>query len=314
MQCIKPLKASFDENGNITFSKKQADPQYVPFAFSCRKCLPCRLNIAREKAIRCYHESKMHADNIFLTLTYDDAHLESPWLIYSHFQTFMKDLRSHVAYKNPLNGPIPVMVTGEYGEKNKRPHWHALLFNYAPPDSEKKYLTDLDEQVYTSKTLSEIWDRGALEFGSVTLESAGYVARYAAKKLVHGPDQLHDYHPLHKTSSKNALGRSWIEKYYKHTFENGFIVLPNGQMAKIPRYYEDWFKKHRPFEEWYRYVTQIKPKIAALSEAKARKDELDYMSSIWNRALGAPYPLTRSQVKETILKSKFKQLQERLKL
>ena len=73
------------------------------------------------------------------------------------------------------------------------------------------------------------------EFGSVTLESAGYVARYAAKKLAHGKDDEHDYHPIHRTSCKRAIGRSWIEKYYQHTFDHGLVVLPNGQKSKIPR-------------------------------------------------------------------------------
>ena len=31
------------------------------------------------------------------------------------------------------------MVTGEYGEKNKRPHWHVILFNYRPKDATYKY-------------------------------------------------------------------------------------------------------------------------------------------------------------------------------
>jgi phosphoribosyl-AMP cyclohydrolase len=208
---------------------------------------------------------------------------------------------------------ITYMVTGEYGEKNKRPHWHAILFNYSPKDSVHKYTTDQGEKVYTSSEIDSLWKKGNAEFGSVTLESAGYVARYAAKKLVHGNDNEHAFHPIHKVSSKRAIGRSWIEKYHKHTFENGFIVLPNGQQSKIPRYYVDWYKKYH-FEKYLEFKFGVMQKIIEQSEKKARKEEAEYLTQCMNYKGGAAYPYTRSKVKETILKSKFKQLQEKLKL
>lgn len=307
MECIRPLKAGFDSTGTIVYSTKKMSRELVPFAFPCRKCLPCRLNIAREKAIRCYHEAQSHDDNLFLTLTYNDESLVSKTLQYSDFQNFMKRLRKTTDQK------ITFMVTGEYGEKNKRPHWHALVFNYAPKDAEKKYVTDHGEQVYSSKFLEKLWGKGTIEYGSLTIESAGYVARYAAKKLVHGKDEDHNYHPIHKTSSKRAIGRSWIEKHYKHAFAHGFIVLPNGSRAKIPRYYLDWLKKYKPID-WENYISGKKTEIQALAEKMARRDELDYIASIFSYKPGRANPLTRSQVKETILKSKFKLLQERLKL
>ena len=45
-----------------------------------------------------------------------------------------------------------------------------------------------------------------------------------------------------------------------------------------------------------------------------RKEEAQFWAEVWSKPHGFPNPLTRSQVKETILESKFKQLQERLKL
>ena len=319
MKCIKPIKAGFNQFGEITFSQKNHDKSIVGFEFECRKCLPCRLNIAREKAIRCIHEAKTHENNIFLTLTYDNDHLTSNKLVYLDFQLFMKSLREKVT--RGITDPelkkqlyIPFMVTGEYGEKNKRPHWHVILFNYRPKDATYKYTTEQGEKVYDSQEIQQLWKKGQIEFGSVTLDSAGYVARYAAKKLVHGKDDEHDYHPIHRTSCKRAIGRSWIEKYYQHTFDHGFVVLPNGQKSKIPRYYVDWLKKNHP-EEWEKYVTTIRLDLQNKGQLKSKKDELDYFATLLSyRGDGAPRPLTRSKVEETILKSKFKQLQERLKL
>ena len=219
MRCINPLKSGLNIIGKRTYKSRQFNPgNGVPMEFECRKCLPCRLNIAREKAVRCVHEAAMHDDNIFLTLTYDDAHLASPRLDYRDFQLFMMRLREKVtrgitdkSLRDSLY--IPYMVTGEYGEKNKRPHWHAILFNYSPSDAVYKYSTHSGERVFDSAELSSLWGKGNLEFGSVTIESAGYVARYAAKKLVHGRDGEHDFDPIHKTSAivtGKQIGRAHV--------------------------------------------------------------------------------------------------------
>ncbi len=316
MQCIRPILAGYSHDLNksgdgygITFSSKNINKELVGFSLPCRKCLPCRLNQAREKAIRCYHESKMHDDNIFLTLTYDEEHLESPKLIYKHWQDFAKKLRHECPEKK-----IPMMVTGEYGDLRKRPHWHALIFNYRPSDEKFKYTTDRGDRVSTSSTLEKLWQRGNIEFGDVTIDSANYVARYAAKKLVHGNDQDHDFHPIHRTSSKNAIGKSWIERNYRHTFENGFVLLPNNSKCKIPRYYVDWCRKQHP-SLYLHYVTQVQPKIT--KEAELNKNYEDYTDQ-WNIDMSLyhdqPRPMLRKNVKLKILESKFEKLQEKLKL
>lgn len=260
----------------------------------------------------------MHEHSIFLTLTYADEHLKSPWLQYIDWQLFIKSLRSTIdrdtkdkELREKLR--ISYIVTGEYGDKNKRPHWHAILFNYCPNDAVYDRKTELGHHVFGSKFLTDLWGKGKVEFGSVTLESASYVARYAAKKLAHGHDEDHKYHPIHKTSSKRAIGRSFIERNFTYTFENGNIILPNYSPAKIPRYYVDWCRKHNP-EAYIRYVTEVRPKIMALAEAKQQREEWEYYDAFINRANLAPPPLTKNKVRMTLLKSKFKKLQERLHL
>jgi len=309
MRCLKPYK------------KKPESKELAAIEFECRQCLPCRLNIAREKAIRAVHEARMHKDNIFLTLTYNEENLKSSKLQYIDFQLFMKSLRelrtrdvTDPELKEKLS--ISYMVTGEYGDKNKRPHWHAIIFNYKPADAKYKYTTDNGEKVFTSEEISNLWKKGNTEFGSVTIESAGYVARYAAKKLVHGTDSEHDYHPIHKTSSKRAIGRSWIEKYWQRTFSEGNVIIQSKDKkipAKIPRYYTDWLKKHHP-NEWVTYVTQKRLELQEEAQKKNRKEELEYLSELLAQRPGDPRPITRAKVKITILNQKFKRLQEKLKL
>jgi len=162
-----------------------------------------------------------------------------------------------------------------------------------------------------SSLIDELWsknDQGTTpsQIGQVTIDSAGYVARYAAKKLTHGSDGDHDYHPIHKTSSRRAIGRSWIEQNYKHTFENGFCVLQNGQITKIPRYYVDWCKKYQ-YDTYKFYLTHVQPERIIKAQQQQRKEELEYISRFISCKSSEVIPKTRSQIKETILKSKFKQ-------
>ncbi|MEM2002676.1 MAG: hypothetical protein QXT77_08540, partial [Candidatus Methanomethylicaceae archaeon] len=92
-----------------------------------------------------------------------------------------------------------------------------------------------------------------------------------------------------------------------------YVVLPNGKQAAIPRYYTDWLKKNQP-EAWFRYVTEVQPRIMALAEEKERKEELRYLCQIMSYKGGAGYPRTPKKISEIILERKFKNLQEQLKL
>lgn len=313
MSCTRPIRASFDEAGRISFSKKKWSKQFEPFNLPCRKCIHCRLDTAREKAIRCIHHAQMFPDkNIFLTLTYDDDHLESPRLIYRHWQNFMKELRNEVGY-HP-DDRISYMVTGEYGDQRKRPHWHAIIFNYSPSDAVFERKTDLGERVFHSASIEKIWSKGRTEFGSVTIESAGYVARYAAKKLIHGRDQDHDFIPVHRTSSRIPIGRPWIEKYWRQTFQQGFVVLPNGSKAGIPRYYEDWFRQQMP-NQWMEYASTVKIEQAKLAKQNAEKERAIYEATLEETVYYDKHRVrTRNQVKEKIQELKHESVLKGLKL
>lgn len=312
MRCTSPRTVGFQSDGStISFSPKQRSKEYAEFQLPCGKCLQCRLDYARQWAVRCVHEAQMHPKNSFITLTYDDQHLASPKLIYDDFQKFMKRLRK------TQNDPMGVFVTGEYGELTKRPHWHAILFNYEPTDGKLIRTNERGDKIFQSASLQKIWGKGLTEYGSVTFQSAGYCARYAAKKLVHGNDQDHDYHPISKKSSKHAIGKKWLEKYADtDCFTKGLIVLPDGTTCGIPRYYEKWLKANKP-DLYLRYVTQTKlEKIQhAAIAAEAEKNQHNIILQT-RREHGKQWlhPLTPHQRKAEILKAKFKQLQTYLKL
>lgn len=321
MSCTDPRTVGFMSDGKtLSWSPKTYSKEYSTFQLPCGKCIECRLAYARQWAIRCVHEAKMHEENCFITLTYDDKHLESPKLIYEHFQIFMQSLRDADRYKLTKQGLEPrnigFMVTGEYGEKNKRPHWHAIIFNWAPPDAQELRKSERGDNVYTSKILSAMWGRGICEFGTVTLESAGYCARYSAKKLVHGPDGSHEWEPISKKSSKYAIGKRWLEKYYKDIFVLGKLHIDEkGQTCPIPRYYEKWFKEHHP-EEYLCYITSTKSKIQSEAQIRAEKDEKEWFDNeTLRRAKGnIAASKKKREIRKILKNAAHKRLQDYLKL
>ena len=73
-------------------------------------------------------------------------------------------------------------MCGEYGENRGRPHFHACLFNFDFPDKKVWRKTSQGHPVWRSPSLEALWPYGFSEIGSVTFQSAAYVARYIMKK------------------------------------------------------------------------------------------------------------------------------------
>ena len=306
MRCLHPRTVGFEADGKtISWSQKNYSKQYATFQLPCGKCIECRLEYARTWAVRCVHEAKMYQDNCFVTLTYSDENLKSPKLQYEDFQKFMKRLRKSTT------ATIGMFVTGEYGEKTKRPHWHAIIFNWSPKDAKPTYKNDNGDQLYDSEQLTRLWGKGRTDLGSVTFKSAGYVARYAAKKLIHGQDSDHIYHPISKKSSKQAIGKKFLETYYKDIFNYGECIIEE-QKISIPRYYIKWLEKNHP-DDWIRYVTETKLKSQRYARDKQEKITEQYFETDEKRALGRGRLITPQQVQIKITEERFKRLNQYLK-
>lgn len=327
MRCTSPRTVGFESDGKtICWSPKKHSKEYATFQLPCGHCIECRLDYARQWAVRCVHEAQMHEENCFVTLTYSDENLKNPKLVYADFQLFMKRLRASrpnvmasdiITRREFVTNPIGMFVTGEYGEHTKRPHWHAIIFNWSPDDLKYFRTNDRGDKIYKSGTLEKLWGLGHCELGSVTFESAGYCARYAAKKLVHGKDGEHGYEPISKKSSKHAIGKKWLERFWPDVFASGAagkIRLRDGSECGVPRYYEKWLKDNRP-EAWERYVTDRKLAIISENQRRSEEEHKQWVEDLHRRLnLGRSRPLTKSEIREKIQKEKFKQLQNYLKL
>lgn len=345
MKCTSPMTVGFLSDGKtLAWSQKNYSKEYPTFQLPCGKCISCRLESAREKAIRCVHEAQMHQHNMFLTLTYSDEHLTSKKLVKKDVDLFIKKLRdkrfrdlldrifpnvkndaqrklwnrlpksSRDAHFNTIR--ISVFGCGEYGEINKRPHWHLIIFNYWPEDAKVLRSTELGHQIHYSEFIDSLWgkndtDKVRNEIGSVTLESAGYVARYSSKKLVHGKDGEHDYNPVPIRSTGQAIGKKWLECYFTDVFNHGYVEH-NGLKLKVPRYYEKWLAKNHP-EKWEYYITETKQKIVKEAQEKYENETNEWRQNNLKRSRKKGVQkrlITKSETKNKILKQKFKRLQE----
>lgn len=280
MPCYHPIQAWRANTGRsktgawpIVFNKKDG---YVdmPVTVPCGKCIGCRLEYSRQWAIRCVHESKMHNDNCFITLTYNDNKLpvfvdenqvEYPTLYKKDFQDFMKRLRKRTGVQ------MRYFHCGEYGTLGLRPHYHACLFGY---DFADKVLWKAREGVrlYVSDELNDVWGNGYTTVGEVTFESAAYVARYIMKKQLgkSAKNYYQELQPEYTTMSrKPGLARNFFDKYHGEMYNNDSIII-NKKELKPPKYYDKLFDgiDHLEMEE-------IKRKRKALAELNAADNTPD---------------------------------------
>lgn len=253
MPCYTPLKAfrTRDPDSlklNITFDDKNPDIIF-PIQLPCGQCIGCRLEYARQWAVRCVHEAQLHEKNCFLTLTFNNENLSPNFsLDKSDFQKFMKRLRKK--YPKDSYGRISYYMCGEYGENFGRPHYHAIIFNFDVPDR-VLFSQRNGVNLYSSEILSSLWPYGFCSVGDVTFESAAYVARYVMKKVT-GKDADDYYtfiHPItgqavtrspeYTTMSRRpGIGKGWIDNFIDDVFPGDFVVV-NGVKCRPPRFYDN---------------------------------------------------------------------------
>ncbi len=264
MVCFHPIQAYRSRFGGALVFDRNIGYSDLPVTVPCGQCVGCRLERSRQWAVRCTHEASLYEENCFITLTYNDNKVpDDHSLNKRHFQLFMKRLRKNTGRK------IRYYHCGEYGDKKGRPHYHACLFNYDFPD--KKHWKTINEvPLYISDQLEETWKNGFCTIGSVTFESAAYVARYIMKKIT---GEIADDHyfdpetgvflePEYTTMSRRpGIGQGWIKKWTSDVYPCDNVVI-NAKLTRPPKYYDTQYEILDPDE-----FTKIK----ALRSKKAKK-------------------------------------------
>ncbi|AXH73639.1 MAG: replication initiator protein [Microviridae sp.] len=250
MPCYHPLPAWYGKERNasgkrpLVFSLAEAFKDR-PVSLPCGRCIGCRLEYARQWAVRCMHEASLWDSNRFVTLTYEESKLpkvgDVATLRPRDMVLFLKRLRKR------YGTGIRFFQCGEYGEELSRPHHHALLFNCSFSD-ERLHSGSGEAKLYVSDELSKLWGHGFAVIGDVTFESAGYVARYSLKKVrgFHADKHYGGRVPEYLTMSRRpGVGHSWIHRFAADVYPSDELVV-NGHITKPPRYYDDVVAKLRP--------------------------------------------------------------------
>lgn len=255
MACYHPIDAYRLEGGGVKIGyepKGSTSKLLIP----CGTCYGCRMEYAQLWSIRCQHEAALYDRNLFVTLTYDDAHLK--WhrsLEVRDVQLFLKRLRrrfdGHLSLPERSGAaPIRYFAAGEYGAETDRPHWHLLLFNLNLPDYDGR------ARAHGLDSLSDLWPHGGHEVDQFTPGRAAYVAGYASKKVagriarrlkyeVMHPEtgEIFERRPEFSTKSlKPGLGM-WYFHRYRRDFQHGYIPLRGGQKLRLPRLYRQYLEE-----------------------------------------------------------------------
>jgi hypothetical protein len=309
MACYHPITAWRSKNltksgkRGIVFSANEAQDARESLEIPCGQCIGCRLERSRQWAVRCVHEASLYQDNCFITLTFDDESLLARPNPYSldvrDFQLFMKKLRKKYGSK------IRYFHCGEYGDQTSRPHYHACLFNFRPPDLVHIRNNSSGDPLYSSESLARIWGNGHVWIGELTFESAAYVARYVLKK-VNGKQQqqigengakhyewihpetgeLLERKPEYTTMSRRpGIAADWFKKYSSDLYPKDFVTM-RGVKQRPAKFYDRKFEEMKPLE---------------FEKIKSKREELTYERVMNNTP-------ERLGVRETIQKLRAKKL------
>ncbi|AXL15408.1 replication initiator protein [Microviridae sp.] len=233
------------------------------FEVACGNCIGCRIEHARQWAVRLMHENECHEDSCFITLTYDDDHLPPlDSLDVRHWQLFAKAVRRYMGNRHKIDPSLPKSFRfyhcGEYGERTLRPHYHALVFGTAFLE-DRRLVKSHPSRLFASDTLDRLWGRGNCWIGDVTYASANYVAGYILKKI---KGELADSHyavvneatgevlghrkPEYSTMSRRpGIGKLWLDRFGDQVYPRDEVIV-KGRAVRPPKYYDKQIFKEQP--------------------------------------------------------------------
>lgn len=273
---------SFDvRNDSLPWVKKLSIP--------CGQCLGCRLERARQWAIRIMCEKQCHDESCFITLTYDNKHLPANGsLVQRDVTLFIKRLRKWIDSIHP-GKQVRYFYCGEYGTKTFRPHYHLILFGYSfldiDPDNPRKFKYKefykngkFGDKLWISSQLQSLWQKGYCPFGDVSFDSASYVARYILKKL--NGDLAEEFYKGRTPeficmSRMPGIGYEFITKYGTEIYSKDFLHLPGRELIKCrpPKYFDRKFADYHEFnrheKDDFDFLTEYDSEYV-LSENKKR--------------------------------------------
>lgn len=217
----------------------------------CGHCALCAKSRHDEITWRCTLESQLYdCPPFFFTLTYNRENLpKNKELQYRDVQLFFKRYRKWLV-KYHLPTDFRYLVSGEYGTKKGRPHYHVILFNN-PYRCDERMASVVDE-FKMSLWLSwqkDDWDvfSSPENFGQCYGAAAAYCAKYVGKTSRW--DAYHVHKPFVRMSTGNGgLGIPYLLKfkgYYSlpdtgNEFE--YLDVQDGEVKKV--FFQPFMKRY----------------------------------------------------------------------
>lgn len=187
---------------------------------ACRKCRLCIENRIKDWVGRCMAEGRSAVQTHSVTFTYGpkdgrENHEAARILTYSHIQNMLKKLRRD-------GFPLRYLITGEYGKKRGRAHWHGLLF----------WQGKVPENIVLDERINyDWWPHGTAFFEAPHVHSIQYVCKYIQK------DQGDDQRQGKLTMSKRpVLGGLYFTELAEHHArlglapQNAFYSFPEAKL------------------------------------------------------------------------------------
>lgn len=235
-------------------------------SYPCGQCLPCRINRRRLWTSRIMLEARCHPFSSFATLTYDnDNYPISGSLRPQDCTLFFKRLRKRLGNDRKIR----YYLVGEYGDQTERAHYHAALFG----------VSQQEESI-----VHDCWGHGHTMLGTLTYDSAQYIAGYVTKKLtsINDPRLNGRYPEFARMSNRPGIGAlavpafaDTVSKYGLDDLEASGDVPTNyregGQSRPLGRYLRTKLRKELNLDEetikWQNQCRQL-AEMYALSEGK----------------------------------------------
>lgn len=285
------------------------DPAGVPMKLRCGQCIGCLVSRSQDWGVRCVNEAKLHAQSVFLTLTWSEEKCrelgrEVPLTLdHRPWQLFAKRCRK-------AKGPFKFFMSGEYGERLGRPHYHALLFGVG--FSDRQLIRTNPMPLWRSAELERLWPFGYSSIGDVSMESAQYVAGYITTrktgeladdfywKLSDVTGELFQVTPEYGRMSlkDGGVGGKFFEKYYSEVVVRDASVV-NGRVVKPPRYYDRRLRGYASVDR-SRGTATVRRAIDRARSDKIRADRLKMAD-----AMSEDSTPERLRVQEEVVKSRM---------
>lgn len=249
----------------------------------CAQCIGCRIDKSREWANRMMFELEYHKKACFITLTYNDENI--PWseyvndegeicpsmtLVKKDFQLFLKRLRKEIYPQK-----VRYYACGEYGDKTKRPHFHAIIYGINFDFDRYQYGKSEDGYPqYRSPTLEKVWTYGYSMICNVEWQTCAYVARYVTKKKKGLQKDYYEYFNIEPEFSlmslKPGIGYQWYMDNKERMYKFGHVWLSKGEKAiraRPPAYFDKLYdiESHEEMEK----IKKARKRIA--EEEKKKK-------------------------------------------